>query len=182
MAYRVRQCRSSEELGQAWGAIGHYFGWVPEPEEVERYAKLLPAERTHAVFDDGRIVAGAGVLAFDLTVPGPVAIPCAGVTVVGTLPTHRRRGLLTRMMRAQVDDIHRRGEPIAALYASEETIYGRYGYGLASLRQEVRLPRTWAALRADAPASSGVVRLVEEDDRARPTEGRVRDGVGRPGT
>ena len=60
MAYRVRQCRSSEELGQAWGAIGHYFGWVPEPEEVERYAKLLPAERTHAVFDDGRIVAGAG--------------------------------------------------------------------------------------------------------------------------
>jgi predicted acetyltransferase len=167
VAYRVRRCRSPEELGQAWGAIGHYFGWVPEPEEVERFAKLLPAERTHAVLDDGSIVAGAGALTFDMTVPGPVAVPCAGITVVGTLPTHRRRGLLTRMMRAQLDDIHSRGEPIAALYASEETIYGRYGYGLASLRQEFRLPRTWAALRADAPPSSGAVRLVEQDEAAR---------------
>jgi predicted acetyltransferase len=167
MAYRVRRCRSSEELGQALAAIGHYFGWVPQLEEVERFARLLPAERTHAVFDDGSIVAGAGAFTFDLTVPGPVAIACAGVTVVGTLPTHRRRGLLTRMMRAQLDDIHRREEPIAALYASEETIYGRYGYGLASLRQEVRLPRTWAALRADAPSSSGATRLVERDEAAR---------------
>ncbi len=167
MAYRVRLCRSPEELAKAWGAIGHYFGWVPDLEDVERYAKVLPAERTHAVFDDGNIVAGAGAFTFDMTVPGPVAIPCAGVTVVGTLPTHRRRGLLTRMMRAQLDDIHDRGESIAALYASEETIYGRYGYGLASLRQEIRLPRTWAAMRADAPASSGAVRLVEKDEAMR---------------
>lgn len=167
MAYRVRLCRSPEEIKQAWGVIGHYFGWVPDLEDVERYARLLPAERTHAVFDDGSIVAGAGVLTFDMTVPGPVAIPCAGVTVVGTLPTHRRRGLLTRMMRAQLDDVHRRGELIAALYASEETIYGRYGYGLASLRQEIRLPRTWAALRADAPSSAGAIRLVGREEAAR---------------
>lgn len=167
MAYRVRACRSPEELAQAWGAIGHYFGWVPDSDDVERYGRLLPAERTHAVFDDGRVVAGGGVLAFDLTVPGPAAVPCAGVTVVGTLPTHRRRGLLTRLMRAQLDDIHRRGEPIAALYASEETIYGRYGYGLASLRQEFRLPRTWAALRADAPPRSGAVRLVALEEAGR---------------
>ena len=167
MAYRVRTCRSDEELAQAWGAIGHYFGWVPKPEEVERFAKLLPAERTHAVFDGATAVAGAGAFTFDMTVPGPVAIPCAGVTVVGTLPTHRRRGLLTRMMRAQLDDVCDRGEPIAALFASEETIYGRYGYGLASLRHEVRLPRTWAALRADAPPRSGAVRLVEQDEAAR---------------
>lgn len=167
MAYRVRLCRSPDDLGRALGAIGHYFGWVPDPEDVERFAKLLPAERMHAAFDDGNVVAGAGAFAFDMTVPGRVAIPCAGVTVVGTLPTHRRRGLLTRMMRAQLDDLYERGEPIAALYASEETIYGRYGYGLASLRQELRLPRTWAALRADAPPSSGVVRLVAREEAAR---------------
>ena len=116
VAYRVRPCRSSEELAQAWGAIGHYFGWVPSEEEVERFAKLLPAERTHAVFEGDDAVAGAGAFGFDMTVPGPVAIPCAGVTVVGTLPNHRRRGLLTRMMRAQLDDIRDRGEPIAALF------------------------------------------------------------------
>lgn len=167
MAYRVRPCRSLEELAQAWGAIGHYFGWVPKEEEVERFAKLLPAERTHAAFDGNSAVAGAGAFTFDLTVPGPVAIPCAGVTVVGTLPTHRRRGFLTRMMRAQLDDIRDRGEPIAALFASEETIYGRYGYGLASLRHQVTLPRTWASMRADARPRTGAVRLVEQDEALR---------------
>ena len=167
MAYRVRACRSHEELAQAWGAIGHYFGWVPKPEEVERFARLLPAERTHAVFDGDQAVAGAGAFTFDMTVPGPVTVPCAGVTVVGTLPTHRRRGLLTRMMRAQLDDVRERGEPIAALFASEETIYGRYGYGLASLRHQVTLPRTWAAMRADAPPRLGSVRLIESDEATR---------------
>jgi predicted acetyltransferase len=167
MAYRVRTCRSHEELAQAWGAIGHYFGWVPKPEDVERFARLLPEERTHAVFDGDQAVAGAGAFTFDLTVPESVAVPCAGVTVVGTLPTHRRRGLLTRMMRAQLDDIRERGEPIAALFASEETIYGRYGYGLASLRHQVTLPRTWAAMRADAPPRVGSVRLIESDEATR---------------
>ena len=167
MAYRVRPCRSHEELAQAWGAIGHYFGWVPNPEEVERFTKLLPAERTHAAFDGKKLVAGAGAFTFDLTIPGPVAVPCAGVTAVGTLPTHRRRGLLTRMMRAQLDDVRERGEPIAALFASEETIYGRYGYGLASLRQEMRLPRGRSALRVGTPPRSGAVRLVDNDEALR---------------
>jgi predicted acetyltransferase len=167
VAYRVRTCRSNEELAQAWGAIGHYFGWVPKPEEVERFARLLPAERTHAVFDGDRAVAGAGAFTFDLTVPGSLSVPCAGVTVVGTLPTHRRRGLLTRMMRAQLDDVRERGEPIAALFASEETIYGRYGYGLASLRHRVTLPRTWASMRADSPPRTGSTRLVDQDEARR---------------
>jgi hypothetical protein len=79
------------------------------------------------------------------------------------------------MMRAQLDDIHRRGEPIAALYASEETIYGRYGYGSRPCvrRSGCRAP---AALRADAPPSSGAVRFVEKDEatRAFPPYERVR--------
>ncbi len=128
MAYRVRPCRSLDELGQAAGAIGHYFGWVPTGEEVERFAKVLPLERMHAAFDGKEIVGGAGVFPFEMTVPGG-PVPCAGVTVVGVLPTHRRRGLLSRMMRAQIDDIRERGEPFAALWASEPTIYGRFGYG-----------------------------------------------------
>jgi predicted acetyltransferase len=71
------------------------------------------------------------------------------------------------MMRAQLDDVRERGEPIAALFASEETIYGRYGYGLASLRHQVTLPRTWAAMRADAPPRVGSVRLIESDEATR---------------
>jgi len=163
MAYRIRPCRSLDELGQAAGAIGHYFGWVPTGDEVERFSQVLPVERMHAAFDGKEIVGGAGVFPFELTVPGG-PVPCAGVTVVGVLPTHRRRGLLSRMMRVQIDDIHARGEPFAALWASEPTIYGRFGYGHASLTHEIHLPRIWAALRAGTPARSGQVRLVESDE------------------
>ena len=166
MAYRIRPCRSLDELGQAAGAIGHYFGWVPTGEEVERFAQVLPLERMHAAFDGKEIVGGAGVFPFEMTVPGG-PVRCAGVTVVGVLPTHRRRGLLSRMMRAQIDDIHEREEPFAVLWASEPTIYGRFGYGHASLTHEVRLPRIWAALRAGTPARTGEVRLVEQDEALR---------------
>ncbi|MFO7571830.1 MAG: GNAT family N-acetyltransferase [Gaiellaceae bacterium] len=166
MAYRVRACRSNEELGNAVGSIGHYFGWVPTPEDVERFSKVLPPERMHAVFDGREIVGGAGVFPFEMTVPGG-PIPCAGVTVVGVLPTHRRRGLLARLMRAQLDDVHERGEPFAALFASEATIYGRFGYGLAALEYTIKLPRARAALRHGAPARVGSVRLVDRDEALR---------------
>lgn len=166
MPYRVRACRSTEELGRAVGSIGHYFGWVPTPDDVERFSRLLPPERMHAAFDGGDIVGGAGALPFEMTIPGG-PIPCAGVTVVGVLPTHRRRGLLLRLMRAQLDDLHERGESLAALSSCEPTIYGRLGYGLAALEYRMTLPRTHAALRQALPGRLGGVRLVEHDEAAR---------------
>jgi predicted acetyltransferase len=167
VAYRVRACRTAEEYLQALRPIGHYFGWVPGPEDFERFSKYLPPERLHAVFEGDRPVAGAGAYTFDMTVPGPAAVPCAGVTVVGTFPTHRRRGLLARLMRAQIDDVRDRGEPIAALWASEETIYGRFGYGLASLRYDMLLPRSHASLRSGTPSRAGAVRLIDRDEALR---------------
>jgi predicted acetyltransferase len=166
MPYRVRPCRSADELGRAVGAIGHYFGWVPTPEDVERFSRLLPPERMHAAFDGGEIVGGAGSFPFEMTIPGG-PVPCAGVTVVGVLPTHRRRGLLSRLMRAQLDDVQERGEPFAALFASEPTIYGRFGYGLAALEYRMTLPRVRAALREGLPGRTGNVRLVEHDEALR---------------
>ena len=112
----------------------------------------------HAVFDDGEIVAGAGAYPFGLTVPGGT-LPCAGVTVVGVLPSHRRRGLLRRMMDAQLDDVRERGEPIAALWASEETIYGRYGYGLASLGLYANAERDAVRVAGERTSSA---RLVDD--------------------
>jgi predicted acetyltransferase len=163
MAYRVRPCRSLEEFGLALGAIGHYFGWIPGEDEVERFSKALPVERMHAAFDGKKIVGGAGVFPFEMTVPGAV-VPCAGVTVVGVLPTHRRRGILARMMRAQIDDVHERGEPFASLWASEPTIYGRFGYGHASVTHEMKLPRVRAGFRVGTPTRVGQVRLVDTDE------------------
>jgi predicted acetyltransferase len=142
--FEVRPAADREEFGRALYGIGQYFGPPADDTRLERFEKVLPVERMHAAFDDGEIVGGAGAFPFELSVPGGV-LPCGGVTVVGVYPTHRRRGALRAMMDAQLRDIHERGEPIAALWASEETIYGRFGYGLAAWSGEIHLPREWNA-------------------------------------
>jgi predicted acetyltransferase len=144
MPFEVRPVHDQAEFGRALYAIGQYFRGFPDDAQLERFLRIIELERMHAALEDGEIVGGAGAFAFDLTVPGG-SLPCAGVTIVGVYPTHRRRGVLREMMRAQLDDVHARGEPIAALWASEETIYGRFGYGPASWVGEVNLKRAWAA-------------------------------------
>ena len=166
MAFHVRTTRDLDAYRKAVAVIGHYFGWEPTAEDAERFSRLLPPDRLHCVFDGSSIVAGAGVMPLELMVPGG-RVACAGVTVVGVLPSHRRRGLLTRMMGAQLRDVRERGEPIAALWASEETIYGRYGYGLASLGLMLAAKRQTAQLRRDLPAREGAIRLIEHEEALR---------------
>ena len=101
-----------------------------------------------------------------LTVPGGATLPCAGVTIVGVQPTHRRRGILRSMMRAQLDDARERGEVVAALWASEETIYGRYGYGVASLAVSVDVPKATNGFRSGLELVGGA-RFVEADEAAK---------------
>ncbi len=143
--------------------------------------RVLPLERMHAAFDGDAIVGGAGAFPFQLTVPGGV-VPCGGVTVVGVLPTHRRRGVLTAMMRAQLEDVRDRGEPIAALWASEEVIYGRFGYGMASLAGEIDLSSGYTGLRqppdetARHPPHQPRRREVGLSRHLRPRAGRGRPG------
>ena len=153
----VRTCRDRDEFAGALYGIFQYFGPAPDDDVVERWISLVGMDRMHAAFEDGDIVGGAGVFTFDLSVPGG-SVPCAGVTAVGVYPTHRRRGILRGMMRAQLDDVHARGEPIAALWASEETIYGRFGYGIASWCGDVSIPRDRSAYRG----------LFERRGRVRP--------------
>ena len=156
----VRTCRTVEELRDALGVIVHYFGREPSEEWIERWLKNFKLARMHAAFEGGAIVGGAGAFSFRMTVPGGASVPTAGVTVVGVLPTHRRRGVLRAMMRAQLDDVHARGEPLAALFASEETIYGRYGYGLASLNVQFEIDKAHSAF-GPAAETAGRVRLVD---------------------
>ena len=160
----VRATKDLQEFKAAVGAISHYFGGGPDDERAERFARVLPTERMHAAFDGDLIVGGAGAFPFELTVPGAV-VPCAGVTVVGVLPTHRRRGVLTAMMRVQLEDIRDRGEPVAALWASEEVIYGRFGYGMASLAGEIALPSGYTGLRLP-PDESARTRLITLEEAA----------------
>jgi predicted acetyltransferase len=159
MALEIRTCSSLEELRDGLDGIGHYFGHANELEDVERFSNLLAPERMHTARDNGRIVGGAGAFSFRLSIPGG-EIDAAGVTVVGVLPTHRRQGALTRMMRAQLDDCRARGESIAYLWASEPTIYGRFGYGMASLVGLATIPRERVQFARPFEAR-GTFRLVD---------------------
>jgi predicted acetyltransferase len=162
VALEIRTC-GPDELAQALGPIWHFFGRTAPPEEgVEALGRVLEAERMHAAWEDGTAVGGAGAFSFLLTVPGG-RVPAAGVTVVGVLPTHRRRGVLTSMMRLQLDDVHERGEPVAYLWASESTIYGRFGYGAASLSGELEIQRARAAFAAPL-ADGGRTRIVSAEE------------------
>ena len=162
--FEVRPSTTGDEYARAVFGIGQYFGPIPDGERVERFSRILPFERMHAAWSDGEIVGGAGAFPFELSVPGG-ALSCAGVTVVGVYPTHRRRGALRAMMDVQLRDFHERGEPIAALWASEETIYGRFGYGPAAWCGEIKLGREWTAF-ARPLERRGRVRFVTPEEAA----------------
>jgi predicted acetyltransferase len=162
--FDVRPARDLDEYGRAFYGIGQYFGAAPSEERLERFSRLLPLDRMHAAWDEDDVVGGAGAFPFQLSVPGG-ELPCGGVTVVGVYPTHRRRGVLRSLMDAQLHDLHERGAPIAALWASEETIYGRFGYGLAGWCGDVRLERTRNAY-AQPFESPARVRFVTPEEAA----------------
>ncbi|MEU3247574.1 MULTISPECIES: GNAT family N-acetyltransferase [unclassified Streptomyces] len=119
------------------------FGGVPESsEERELWSELTEYDRSLGIWEGERCVGTAGAFSFRVTVPGGASVPAAGITMVSVAATHRRRGLLTSMMRRQLDDIHSWGEPLAVLTASEPAIYGRFGYGIATYQHHAEIDTT----------------------------------------
>ena len=142
---KARPCVNTDEMRAALVPIWHYFGQNPPSDDgIKHFKRVLPHERVHAGFDGDRVVAGTGSFAFDLTIPGG-RVRAAGVTVTGVLPTHRRRGHLRAMQHSLIDSARARGEPVAVLWATEDTIYGQFGYGMASMAAEIDVPRDRAA-------------------------------------
>ena len=155
----IRPCASAEEVRHAVAPITTYFGRsAPNPDYTERLTRILPAESVYVAWEGGRAVGGLGAFPFQLTVPGG-RVPAAGVTIAGVLPTHRRRGILRAMMRALLDAAHARGEAVAYLWATEGTIYGCFGFGLASFVAEIDLARERSAFYASF-SDLGRVRLA----------------------
>ena len=141
------------------------FGSSPPAELIELEREMFEPGRSIAAFDGPNPVGIATAFSYDLSVPGGM-LPAAGISWVGVLPTHRRRGVLRSLMTHQLSDIRERGrEPLAILWASEPPIYGRFGYGLASRAYALEVLRSPAALRADAPTDPTLrLRLVTADD------------------
>ncbi|WP_028807499.1 GNAT family N-acetyltransferase [Streptomyces canus] len=134
------------------------FGGVPESaEERELWRELTEHDRSIGVWDGEQCVGTAGAFGFRLTVPGGASVPAAGVTMVGVAGTHRRRGVLTSMMRRQLDDVRSWGEPLAVLTASEPVIYGRFGYGVGTYHVNVDIDTT--RVRLSVPPGTDDVRL-----------------------
>ncbi|HEY0534894.1 MAG TPA: GNAT family N-acetyltransferase [Actinoplanes sp.] len=133
------------------------------PTESRRAAEqaMTETDRSLVAEHDGHVVGHATTLTRDLTVPGAI-VPAAHVTGVGVAPTHRRRGILTQLMREQLEGLAAGREPIAALWASESAIYPRFGYGPASARLSLEI--TNREVRLTAPAAtlpSGRLSLIK---------------------
>ncbi|AZP22253.1 GNAT family N-acetyltransferase [Streptomyces aquilus] len=116
-----------------------------------------------ALTADGRPVGTAASYPFELTLPGATLASAPGVTAVGVLPSHRRQGVLSAMMRHQLAEFRDRGEFLSVLLASEATIYGRFGYGPATYTGRLTVPRRQAQLsapRAGRAADTGSVEVL----------------------
>ncbi|MFD3760271.1 GNAT family N-acetyltransferase [Streptomyces sp. NPDC058622] len=139
--------------------------------DVAQRARHGDLARTQGAFDPGTGGCVATFRSFpqELTVPGGAAVRSSAVTNVTVLPTHRRRGLLTRMMTAELTAARDRGDVLSTLIAAEYPIYGRYGYGpAASVSEwEIDVPRTGLDPRWSAPADGGRIDLVDAAEARR---------------
>ena len=148
----------------------------PLVPELEHDRPIIEFDRALAAFDGTDIVGTSLVLTMPMSVPGG-ALTAAGVTGVSVLPSHRRRGILSSIMRRQLADIRDRGEVVAALFASEAGIYGRYGFGAASTELTLTVKRGESVV---APAAGPAPRLRSaEPADARPELSSVYDRVRR---
>ncbi|MFG3000807.1 GNAT family N-acetyltransferase [Streptomyces sp. NPDC048340] len=133
--------------------------------DVALRAKYTDLARVQGGFDTetGRCVASFRSFAQQLTVPGGAVVPAGAVSNVTVSPTHRRQGLLSRMMAAELSAAKARGEVLSTLIAAEYPIYGRYGYGpAASIAEwEIDVPRAGLDRRWSAPADGARIDLVD---------------------
>ncbi len=129
------------------------------PERRPPWQVMAADEGSVVVTEGAEIVGMARYLDMQLTVPGDNVLPVAGVSAVAVAPTHRRRGVLRAMYTELHERIARAQYPIAALTATQGGIYGRFGYGPATIERGLSVQRRLATFHHDVPDAGGV-RLV----------------------
>jgi len=154
-----------DEVDRFLDPLGIAFGEVWSQDERDLEVKLLEADRVVGAFDGDKQVGSAGAFTFRLTVPGG-EVGAAGITIVGVLPTHTRRGILRQMMTWLIAQARERGEPVAVLGASEAAIYQRFGYGIGTLQTQFEIEPMRAVFR-EPVEMPGQVRLVDPDEATR---------------
>lgn len=158
--------------------------WPPD-KALEHELIAFEFDRSAAAFDGHQIVGSSCAYTYQLSVPGGM-VAAGGISAVAVLPTYRRRGIMSAMIRHVMADIAAHGEPIAALFASEPEIYGRFGFGCATEHLALTVPRGDARLIPPSVPSGrpGPPRLrIVEPERALPELDAVYQAVAqrRPG-
>lgn len=118
--------------------------------------------RSHGVFDGETMIGIGQAMSRRIAMPGAGPVPAGAVTSVGVAPGHRRRGVLSMIMRAQLDLLREAGEPLAILWAAEGGIYGRFGYGLGTHATKIAVPRG-AAFHRDVVVDPEPVRELPRE-------------------
>ncbi len=167
----------------AWEEVmGTAFGFDPRPEDSEAWKKRAEFDRYLVAVEGDQMVGSGGAVTFSMTLPGGAPMTVGGVTAIATRPTHRRRGILTAIMRRLQSDARERGEAVSILWASESTIYGRFGFGVAIEGCELTLDRAYAALSDARPPEGRVRQLTEAEAREVIPAAYPRLTAGIPGT
>lgn len=138
------------------------FGYRPKAEDVDYLRSTFEPSRTVCAFEGDRMVASSVALNLELTLPGGSRVQMAGLTWMAVRPTHRRQGLMRRLMMAQLEAVAARNEPVAGLMASESLLYHRFGFGIASHSAHVEIESRHAALRTPI-RDAGTIVAVDLD-------------------
>jgi predicted acetyltransferase len=158
----IRATRPDEQRKAADTMRAALLSQPTSDSEWEKSAPSWDDQISYTAWDDHRCVGHVGAFRFDTVVPGGRRLPTAGVTRVGVLPTHTRRGLLSKLMGELLIAARAEGRPLASLRASEATIYRRFGFGVAADSYSMRL--TPCTARPIHGAAAGSVRLLGRDE------------------
>jgi predicted acetyltransferase len=156
---------TADDLPALAVADGRSFGVHYSATDLDDVRLLIEPERFVLACDpdDGAILGATGSWDMALTLPGGAQLPTPGVTWVAVAATHRRRGILRSLLAEQHRGFVADGHAVSMLTASEAVIYGRFGYGPATVERSARLARRRTVLRPDVPDTGGV-RFAEVDE------------------
>ena len=158
----VLRSPSDAEFARFISALSIAFNEEFSDAAIENDRRTIELDRTVGALEGDSVVGFAGVYSFRLTVPGG-EVGAAGVTSVGVLPSHRRRGILRQMMTWMFAQARERHEPVAILWASEAAIYQRFGYGPATLSSAFDISTDKIRFRRPIEAA-GRIRIVTLDE------------------
>ncbi|EYF00429.1 GNAT family N-acetyltransferase [Chondromyces apiculatus] len=138
------------------------FGLPVNPEAAQRTQQIEELTHRFAAYEEDKTVGCAGTFSFTMTVPGG-EVPTAGLTMVGVVPTRRRRGIMTALLRTHLDQARADKQPVSALWATEPPIYTRFGYGLGSMGCSTSIEGNRARFSPELPRV-GSTRIVTEEE------------------